>query len=141
MRLLGLSYVKDEISVADGTKTNLEQKSENLAREDEVTATSENGDSRLKVSSSRKARSLVLNAKADLELTPEIPVSPDAHGQDAQTIVPDDFSIPGSDYRAVDQQSDPDNDPLLSDEPGFVSQEATGHSRFAQPLDNDRRDF
>ena len=78
MRLLGLSYVKDEISVADGTKTNLEQKSENLAREHEVTATSENGDSRPKVSSWRKALSLVLNARTDLELTPEIPVSLDA---------------------------------------------------------------
>ena len=45
MRLFGLSYIKDEISVAEGTKTNLEQKSENLAREHEVMATSENGDS------------------------------------------------------------------------------------------------
>ena len=121
MRLLGLSYVKDEISVADVTKTNLEQKSENSAREHEVTATSENRDSRPKVSSSRQARSLVLNAKADLELTPEIPVSPDT--RDAQTIVPDDSSIPGSNYRATDRRLDPDNGPLQLEEPDPVTQD------------------
>ena len=104
MCLFGLSYVKDEISVADGTKTNLAKKSENLAREHEVTATSENGDSRLIMSSSRKSLSLMLNARTDLELTPEIPVSLDARGPDAQIIVPDDSSEPGSDYRAVDWQ-------------------------------------
>ena len=141
MRLLGLSYVKDEISVADVTKTNLEQKSENSASEHEVTATSENRDSRPKVSSSRQVRSLVLNAKADLELTPEIPVSPDAHGQDAQTIVPDDSSIPGSDFRATDRQLDPDNGLLQLEEPDPVTQEANSRSRSKQPVDNDRRDF
>ena len=79
-----------------------------------------------------------------MELTPEIPVSPDAHGPDAQIIVPDNSSIPGSDYRVVDRRSDPDNGPLQSEEQELsdpASQEATSTSRSALLVDNDRRDF
>ena len=36
---------------------------------------------------------------------------------------------------------DPDNGPLLSEEPDPVPQEATSHSRPASPVDNDPRDF
>ena len=65
----------------------------------------------------------MLNARADLELTPEIPVS-----QEAQITVPDDSSFQGSDYLAVYRQVDPDNGLLQSEEPYPVSQEATSHS-------------
>ena len=53
----------------------------------------------------------------------------------------DDFSIPGSDYRAVDRQLDPDKDPLQSAGPDPVSQVVTSHFRSTTPVDNDRRDF
>ena len=54
---------------------------------------------------------------------------------------PNESSIPGSDYRTVDRQLDPDKGPLQSAEPDLVSQEATSRSRSASQVDKDRRDF
>ena len=88
------------------------------------------------MSSSRKARSLGLNAKTGLELSPEVPVS-----QDAQINAPDASPIPGSDYQAVDRRLDPDNGQSQSEEPDPGSQEVTSHSCLAPPVDNVRRDF